>query len=120
MRKHWFLMVVVGTLISFSACKKEEENMIIGKWEVISIESDIADIRWIPCVYEFYNSNRFSCKSKEGIRIENGKYFIKNDTITFETTYHYSMKISFLDSKTMIWKDEDGGFKAKSTLQKIK
>ena len=106
--------------MTFTSCKKEEESMIIGKWEVISIESDIADISWIPCVYEFYKDNRFSCRSKEGMHLESGKYFIENNTITFEASYRYSKEISFPDSKTMIWKEEKSEMKIKHILQKIK
>ena len=120
MKKHWFLMVVVGTLISFSSCKKEEKSMIMGKWKLISVEcDDYLDILWIPCVYEFYKDNRFSWKG-ENRRPESGKYFIENNTITFDALYHYSMKISFPDSKTMIWKEEESEMKIKHILQKIK
>ena len=120
MKKHWFLMVIVGTMISFSSCKKEEDSMIIGQWELISVEcDDCLEVLWIPSVYEFYKNNRFSWKA-ENIHSERGKYFIENNTITFDTPYCYSMEMSFSDSKTMIWKDKDGGFKTKSTLQKIK
>jgi len=103
MKKYLFLIVIIGTLISFSACKKEEESMIIGKWELTSIHCDnCLEVLWIPCVYEFCENNRFSCKG-ENRRPERGKYFMKNDTITFETTYRYSKEISFPDSKTMKW-----------------
>jgi len=120
MKKHWFLVVMLA-LISFTACKKEEEeSTIVGKWQVISVEcDDCLDILWIPCVYEFYKDNRFCCKDKN-MRLESGKYFIENDTITFYTSYCYSKEISFSDSKTMIWENKDDGFKMKSTLQKIK
>jgi hypothetical protein len=90
MRKHLFLIVIVGTLIIFTACKKE--NMIIGKWELVSVEGidDVPD-DILPKGFVFEESyyyavidfSMFDGWSDNQI-IYGGRYYIDKNTITYE------------------------------------
>ena len=119
MKKYLFL-IVMGTLITFTACKKE--NMIIGEWEVVSTECDENSAYWyleFPTVYVFkedYYLIKHNFMWIEIIEVECGSYFIKNNKITFGTTgggqfgmnrVTHSMKISFSGAKKMTLKDKN-------------
>jgi len=124
MKKYLFL-IVVGTLITFSSCKKEETK-ILGEWELVS--STICDDTWgklLPIAYVFEEYSYYAIvnnKFNGGLdnEIFSGKYSIQNNTITFETvsssssgaypyinTRYNSLKISFSGTKKMIWKSEN-------------
>ena len=124
MKKHWFLMVVVGTLISFSACKKEEESMIIGTWEVISVEGDGELAGLHSQLFTFYDFFFSIHPSGTDVGIDYSlvafEYSIKNNTIIFKDEGiqlfgRPSMKISFSGAEKMMWKDK----KIKITFEKI-
>ena len=125
MKKYLFL-IVVGTLISFSACKKE--NMIIGKWEIVSVEGEGID-NLTAQILKGYVFDEYYCYSIVDGSMFDGlsdneifgvrRYYIHKNTITFLSemvnTPSNSMKISFSGAKKMTWKDKG----TKYTLKKI-
>lgn len=119
MKKFWFLMVILA-LISFTSCKKE--NMIIGEWELISIEGDtnLAKTQSAFYVYEFYEGGYYVIKAGGWDIIFLCEYSISNSKIDIKPFGYYtpfiSMKISFSDSKNMVWKGKEN--KVKYTFKK--
>jgi len=122
MKKYLFL-IVIGTVMTFTSCKKE--NMIIGKWEIISYEGDsvLAELYQGHIVYNFLAEEDYYFILDNNVMyhgwysIENGKvnlkYFDKNQSDgEFRTS---SLKISFSGVKTMKWQDKE----LKYTLKKI-
>ena len=120
MKKHWFLVVMLA-LISFTACKKE--NMIIGEWEVTSFENSLVEGDFhLPephfgrKVYNFLDGNNYYFMNDDVI-INHGYYTIENNTINLESfdsiqsgsgfSTSLSMKISFLSSNKMVWKNKE-------------
>ena len=109
MKKHWFLVVVVGTLISFTSCKKENyEEMILGEWELIEVEGDI----WIEENISNHTITYIFLKETliymvDGITIDsrgNHKYYIQKSKLYFDNGSY--VEISFSGAKKMIWIDE--------------
>ena len=135
MKKHLFLIVIIGTLISFTACKKDYENKILGEWELTLAEGDIRQEEYISnhiitCIF-FENTYNIMADGKyrwgEGYVIEKNKLYFRffvayNDNIDYDGVKIVYMlappppwKISFSDSKKMTLQYEE----RKLTFKKI-
>ena len=126
MKKHWFLIAILGTLIGFTACKKDYENRITGTWEILSVEGskefDNLDLEGslMSVSDDFFTIHPKNIPPWVRIVLVAYKYsFTKNNKITFENfclgEYRFSsVKVSF-SGERMIWKDKN----AKLTFKKI-
>ena len=118
MKKHWFLIAILGTLIGFTACKKEKENMIIGKWELISIEGgSFAESYSSGDLVYFFTGQCYFVLDKNNNIIHCDSYFIQGNKIhlTYPKNRKTAVSISFSGSKKMTWKGEESKF----TFEKI-
>ena len=122
MKKYLFLIAMLGTLISFTACKKEKENyeeMMIGIWELISAEGNslIANEFYAGHTIIYYLSDfSYYDVSVDSVSFTHGHYnTVKNNTVKItywlpnnggSICYDYSVKISFLGTEKMKWQNE--------------
>ena len=131
MKKHWFLIAILGTLISFTSCKKDYENRIVGEWELTSSEGDTWQEKYYSnqTITYIFSEGTYIFMVNGNVKIE-GKYHIQNNKLYLNTLYvnnrilyvvlpkEFSYNISFSGRKNMIWIDKD--IELKYTLQKIK
>lgn len=99
------MLLCVVAIASLSACSKDNEDLIVGKWKLIANSAD--NVNWqeitddyFIITYDFRSDGTFTCVGLSGT------YSIDGSTLIMDAIgYPVTLKIISITDSELIWED---------------
>ena len=113
------MLTCVVAIASLSACSKDNEDLIVGKWKLIAQSAD--NVNWqeetndyIIITYDFRSDGTFTCVGLSGT------YSIDGSTLIMDAIgYPVTLKIISITDSELIWEDTSTDENSDHRYQKL-